>query len=192
MNWKYYFIRFIFLTLALVGQADLKCYDLVRQYYQCKKLIMHKVNFSWDIIYYIPNYSIPNNRLDDSFFQKLGLENMPLNKAMDLFKQIYMETNNCTSEFCNCVNFQFIDTNDQFSIYFRNETNFRQFNDIISAFNNKFSKFMYPIDYFTKLIFTYEFPTLTKFCITNEYTSQRLNNYNNTLMSCVNRNESVR
>lgn len=190
---KYSHVGILLTMLALITQVELRCYDLVKQYYECQNLTMTKMNYSMNQVYYYPNYSIPNNKLNDSFYQRLGLENMTFNRAMDLFRLIHTRTNNCTTEFCNCVSFHHIDTsNSYFSIYFRNETNFLQFRDIVASFINKFRNFMYSLNSTQlRLSYSYEHPTLSRFCMTNEYTTQRLRYYNYSLMSCVYRNYSV-
>ena len=101
----------IFIALAIISinkQVDCQCVNLIQQYYQCKYL---KMTNNTDLSYlkfgigpaYVPDASIPNNQLNDTFYKGLNLGKMTFDQAMHLFWSIYNETNNCKSKFCDCV-----------------------------------------------------------------------------------------
>lgn len=187
----------IILTVALLGltQVNGECFDLVHQYYQCKHLKMVNKYAEYGFAFkYKPDSSVPNNALTDKFYQKLTSNEMNFDKAMNLFRKIYTETNNCSSEFCRCVSQQIVDENGKYSMYFRNETIFPHAKKIIEAFIKKFesklrnlknaSEFQY---YFNEnwkediFINTRDpnLKSLAQFCVNHDYTKNRLIYYHN-------------
>lgn len=194
----------LILSLAVLEQVNGQCYDLIKQYYECKYLRMSKQNNSWGDIDYRPvksrNHRHPN-KLDDKFYRRQGLAKLDFDESMRLFRKIYDETENCHSKFCKCVSFKHIDYYNNYSIWFRNETNYKQVKRIISAFNEKFeSKKLSFHDVFNPVIYSArpiepnpffepQLKTINKFCYHNDYSWARLNYYNYTI-SCYNFNYS--
>ena len=116
--------------VCLRGQVNGQTFELIRQYYECQNLTMY-YEVSRGI--YIRDTSLPDNYLDDSFYQRLGLANMTYDQGMNLIRKIYPDTRNCTTRFCNCVSWGFIDglfdpnyqrIYNNYSIFFRNESNY--------------------------------------------------------------------
>jgi hypothetical protein len=91
----------IFIALAIISinkQVDCQCANLIQQYYQCKHLKMTNSTDSSYLTYgagpaYVPDASIPNNQLTDTFYKSLNLGQMTFDQAMQLFWNIYNETN---------------------------------------------------------------------------------------------------
>ena len=102
---------------------------------------------------------------------------------MDLFWQIYNETNSCKSDFCKCVSTGIIDQykygrENQFSLFFLNRTNFEQVKIIVSEFINKYqttiSSYTDLEEFFkAKTHSNQTLPTLANFCMKYEYTDER-------------------
>ena len=122
-------------VLTITTRVKSECFELVQQYYECKNLVMIDPNpineYKIPRKAYIPDSSIPNNQLKDTFYQSLNLTNMTMNQAMDLFLTIYTEIYNCSSAFCNCTKTGIIidymnGEYNRYSLYFLNETTFDQ------------------------------------------------------------------
>lgn len=138
-------------------------YELIQQYHKCKYLNMTE---SYDLnrggVFYIPDSSIPNNTLNASFWISLGLTNRTFNQGFAFIKKIYTDTNNCKSEFCNCATRGFLDYNNKFSIFFRNNTNNAGIIWIISTFNIKYQANRKPL--------TDDDDQVQRFLAVNDYT----------------------
>ena len=112
--------------------------SLIRQYHECRKLIMYLNPNGWNGPYYVRNTSIPNNELNDSYYASKGLDKMTFAQGMTLIRQIYLDTQN-KSYLSNCTSWGFIDQyNYNFSILFRNASNFAGFKTIIAGFNHRY------------------------------------------------------
>ena len=102
--------------------------------------------------------------------------------GLQLFRMIYTEINNCTSEFCECVSLGIIDDSKaNYSMYFRDKNFFQHSKSIIEAFNKKFESNLLS---FRDLENQKEFsslysPSLAQFCINHDYSKNRLNYYRN-------------
>ena len=177
-----------FLAIFSDSRVDCQCANLVQQYYQCKYL---KMTNNTDFLYvlygygpaYVPDASIPNNTLNDTFYQNLNLGQMTFDQAMQLFWNIYNETNNCNSAFCDCVIKGILDqaTATPAKINFNNATIYPQMKSILQAFLNKYKPFLSPYSQLTSYFSaTQNFPTLNQFCVNYDYSKMRLLYYSNT------------
>ena len=167
-----------------------QCYDLIHQYSQCKHLKMSKSNYSvysYTFERFTPVSNTSNNELTDRYYRKL--KGMSFEKAMNLFRKIYTETENCSSEFCQCVSLGVIDLYGKYSMYFRNESIFRHVVKIIGAFHKKFEPKLLS---YNDLKYSLEFDpyssqnlsSLAQFCIKYDYSKNRLRYYNNSVFTC--------
>lgn len=158
-------------------------YDLVRQYGWCKNLTMILYNSTYTPPFYMPDPNVPNNILNDTYFQKMNLSSMSFYDAMNFFRRIYLETNNCSSRFCNCVSWDVIDAHGAYSVVFRNDTNFHQVVSLVELFLEKLKPKLLP---YSVLQYSYPFydspnlTTLVQFSIKNDYSSNRMAFYNTT------------
>lgn len=188
-------LMIIFSTLMWSTNVDCQCYDLIKQYFECKYLNMSIRNNTWQMLDYLPDSSKPNNYLSDRVYKRY-LNKMNFNEAMQLFQKIYKITENCSTEFCKCVAWKHIDKNIKYSIFFRNETNFKQVKKILLSFNLRFKDDILPFKQLEHM-YMYDgppgdwplYPSLTKFCIKYDYSRTRLGFYNFN-SSCDNPNYS--
>jgi hypothetical protein len=193
----------ILAVLTITTGVKSECFELVQQYYECKNLVMidpninistyppdmfdasnkPNENYKYPPKTYIPNPSISNNQLSDTFYQSLNLTNMTMEQAMDLFRTIYTEVNNCSSAFCNCTKTGIImdymnGEYNRYSLYFLNETTFDQVKIILTEFNTRFKSDMK--NYSSLQTFfdlknhsNQTLPTLAQFCMKYDYTDER-------------------
>lgn len=180
---KSFFILTVFSLISLdLNQVDSQCFDLIHQYNQCKHLKMEKPKRNLYEKYEPKTLERDRNELTDRFYRKLNSSDMNFDKAMKLFRMIYTEINNCTSEFCECVSLGIIDDSKaNYSMYFRDKNFFQHSKSIIEAFNKKFESNLLP---FRDLEYQNEFsslysPSLAQFCINHDYSKNRLNYYRN-------------
>ena len=196
-------------VLTIIREVKSECFELVQQYYECKNLIMidpnnvakypnsyipDPNNLPYDSYYYrpkayIPDPSIANNQLNDTFYESLNLTNMTIDQAMFLFRAIYNETYNCKSAFCNCTKTGIImdymnGEYNRFSLYFLNKTTMEQMKIILSDFNTKFQSNMKSYSslqtfFKSKAHSNQTLPTLAQFCMNYDYTDERFLYYNN-------------
>ena len=170
----------LLLTLSRDNQVNGECFRLVQQYYECKHLVMVEQENNET---YIPSTLVPNNILNDAFYKSLNLDEKTFDEAMDLFWQIYDETNNCNTDFCKCVSTGIINwykygRENKFSLYFRNATNYEQMKIIVSEFLEKFESTLKPYSEL-EMIFKAQthsdqvLPTLAHFCMKYDYTDER-------------------
>ena len=166
----------VMLTASLGWTVDkIECQSasaLIQQSSECKKLTMMLINDSYWGYYYIRNSSIPNNTLDDTYYQRLGLGNMSFDQAFAFIKNIYTNVSNCNSKYCNCVKrgpngmaFQV------YSSFFLNETIFKGVKAIIQEFNKNLSSQSRSLA--DAMIYTYNgylYPTITSFLMKYDYT----------------------
>ena len=171
---------FLMSILGQIQQLNGQCYDLIRQYNQCKHLKMEfkKIDYIKKEKYFV-NYTA-NFDLTDRFYRKLMSKEMNFNKAMNLFRKIYTETDNCTSEFCKCVSLGVIDYHGNYSLYFRNKDVFPHVKRIIEDFNKKFESYLKPysqLRYNEKLNSDQNLSSLAQFCIKYDYSYNRYGYY---------------
>lgn len=147
--------------LAIVGQngpanaGDVA--DLIQSYFKCEHL---------------------KSSPADSFYKSKGLANMDFEQAMSFIRKIYTDTKNCDSDYCKCVD-GFI---DDYSILFRSESSFLGLKSILEAFNNKYNTKPYwksLRESFKNVKEGEKYPTIVQFLMKYEYTSNKLNFYNN-------------
>lgn len=191
-------VLIIIAAFLLFGQVENSGFQLVKQYYECKNLVMIPNNFSYTHKHYYPDPNVPNNRLNDTFYQRIGLQNMTFDQAMSLFRTIFMEIRSCprqTPFLCNCVNSLFSGTTVDQSVLFRNETVFAQVKLIVNTFITKFRPFLvssqngFLSDWF---FHGHDLPTLIQFFFNYDYTTTRLLFYNESLTACqIDRMEKV-
>ena len=179
----------IFIALAIISinkQVDCQCANLIQQYYQCKHLKMTNNTSDSYKNYgigpaYVPDASIPNNQLTDTFYKSLNLGKMTFDQAMQLFWNIYNETNNCKSKFCDCVSKGLIDQTTSGTVAFRNSTIYPQMKSILLDFINKNKHFHLPYSQLSSYFYlTQDLPTLNQFCVNYDYSEMRLTYYSNT------------
>ena len=186
--------------LSIFGQIQqFICFDLIRQYNQCKHLKMEfkksgYIEFVidnttdyrvWPQEKYFVNYTA-NSDLTDRFYRKLISKEMNFNKAMKLFRKIYTETDNCTSEFCKCVSLGVIDYNGNYSMYFRNKDVYPHVKRIIEDFSKQFESNLKPYSelwYFKELepYLNQNLSSLAQFCIKYDYSYNRYEYYNKSI-----------
>lgn len=181
----------ILVFASLTTFIDAQCVDLVHHYYQCKNLKMvdkttlkNGINFIYDSFYsyneiYIPDPSIPNNSFNDSFYKSLKLDEKNFDWAMNIFRDIYIETDNCTSQFCTCMN-KTLSLYKNFKPFFRNEKIFHSMKQIIGSYIRKYNSSLLSYNEITKKIknkLYNKLPSLAKFCINYNYHPSRLNYY---------------
>jgi len=162
----------IFIGLLAFREINAKCADLIEKYYQCQHLKMNiTLELKKDPIFilstyqvYKPDSSIPGNSLNDSFYEE-KLANMNFDKAMDLFWTIYDVTNNCNTEFCNCVSWGIIDPN--FAKLFRNRKTFEYLKRVLKDIDQKFTKLPNHDNYFPFDLD--DSPSLNDFCSKFDY-----------------------
>lgn len=112
-------------------RAEARFVDLMSQNYQCQNLIMVKQTSSSGYKY-VPNPTVPNNYLGDSFYQSLGLDNKNIDQGFALVRQIYTNMTNCNSVYCDCVK----DFIDGAKVLFLDDSNFVSMKQIAADFNN--------------------------------------------------------
>lgn len=158
---------------CILKEIECGSFELIKQYYECKLLKM--INSSER---YIPDSTIPNNTLEDPFYQNFS--KMTFEQGLELIQQIYLQTNLCANEFCNCVNPSRIDTNK--SLFFHNTINFQQVKTIISEFNSKFDSKVRSFEdiYYYINSKAQDLPALADFSILVDYTWLRPGFYENT------------
>ena len=193
----------IFAVLTITTGVKSECFELVQQYYECKNLVMidpninistyppdmfdasnkPNENYKYPPKTFIPNPSIPNNQINDTFYQALNLTQMTMDQAMVLIRTIYNEVNNCSSAFCNCTKTGIImdymnGEYNRYSLYFLNETTLDQVKIILSEFNTKFQSNMKSYSslqtlFDSKTHSKQTLPTLAQFCMKYDYTDER-------------------
>ena len=186
-NKKMKTIIILLAVLTIIREVKSECFELVQQYYECKNLVMIDPNpkneYKVPRKAYIPDPSIANNQLNDTFYQSQNLAQMTIDQAMGLFRTIYNETYNCKSAFCNCTKSVF-GIYYQYSPYFLNETTFEQVKIILFDFNTRFQSNMRNYSslqafFDSKTHSNQTLPTLAQFCMNYEYTDERFLYYNN-------------
>lgn len=176
----------------LTTQVDGICFDLVQQYFQCKRLKMvFTEEEGW-----MPNSKIKNNFLNDTFYKSQNLSRMSLDEGFALIKKIYTETSDCESDFCDCVSVesysQIAGEFADFSILFTNSTNFPHVKTIISEFNNKNRPNLLPFEEIRAIVDkNSESSTLAKFCIDIEWSLEKYSYYQEIENDCHNENKTV-
>ena len=187
------FLLFIFVQIQ---QLNGQCYDLIRQYNQCKHLKMEfkKSGYMEVEVHNITMYiiepqekyfvnSTANSDLTDRYYRKLMSKEMNFNKAMNLFRKIYTETDNCTSDFCKCVSLGVIDYHGNYSLYFRNKDVYPHVKRIIEDFSKQFESDLNPYSelwYYEEFeLYSYQnLSSLAQFCIKYDYSYNRYEYYN--------------
>lgn len=160
--------------------------QLIQQWYECQNLTMYKKFDLYEGFYYAINTSIPNNTLDDSFYQRQNLTNKTFDQAMEMIRRMHVDTNNCTTRFCDCVRSgrrgQVL---VKYGIFFSNASNFAGVKSIVSAFYNRYKTLMKPFDLAIWSINNgLVYPSIGKFVINNDYTSDKTSHYYNMSNIC--------
>ena len=177
------FICSIFLLAGLdfINRVDGICFDLVKKFFECQHLKMVRGVGMFGDIEYFSNPNISNNTLDDAFYKR-NLSNMTFDQGMDLIRQIYIQTNNCSSEFCKCVSSNIIDKLfPNHSMFFRNATNFPHVKSILAGFNKHYESQLLPLEeiHFWVNFEDHDHMSLAEFCVDLEYTWMRALFYKN-------------
>lgn len=181
-------IVFMCSFLANLAESAITFY-LPKQYYECKNLVMAFYNYSYsDYSYYYPNSSIPNNRLNDSFFEARNFANMTLDQGLGLIRTIFQEVRTCRPiDTCNCIKSGFKKLDFNKAVLFLNETLFAQTKQIVSTFINKFKPYLNVMKEYSTwdTFYSYNLPSLARFASNNDFTTERYYSYNATLRSCL-------
>ena len=156
-------MKFLPLSIFILSiiHVNSQCLDFIRRYNQCKTNM--------------------DKELSDKFFENLVSEEMNFDKAMDLFRTIYTETYNCTSDFCRCAKVKINDKKGNYSVFFRQKDLFPHVKNIIESFIKKFKPILLPYD---KVMFisirqanALRFHQGKEFCIKYDYSKNRLDFY---------------
>lgn len=160
----------------------------LKQYYECRNLVMIKQLDYKNRTIYEPNPNITNNILSDQFYQRLGLANMTFDQAISFMGRIYTEIeklskNASAARFLECVKTKYDYKDIIMTTIFRNETILAQAKRIVSAFIEKF-KNNYSSRYKDTLASYFGqsgLPTLTDFFIKNEICLSRIMVYSSSI-----------
>lgn len=158
-------MKFLSLSIFILSiiHVNSQCLDIIRRYNQCKTNM--------------------DKELSDKFFENLVSKEMNFDKAMDLFRTIYTETYNCTSDFCRCARVKVNDKKGNYSIFFRQKDLFPHVKIIIESFNKMFRPIRLSHDSINVLFVSYHQPNTLRFlqggefCIRHDYSANRLDFY---------------
>lgn len=132
--------------------------------------------------HYYPDLNVPENSLNDSFFQTLNLLNQTFDEAMKLVEKIYDEANQKRSQYqnlCQCLNAYF--NEPEYLVYFKNPKSQDGFVSIFTQFIDAYRGYMYSEEEILDRFYynsDMKLTTLVRFCIRNEFTDYRENFYN--------------
>lgn len=191
----------ILASIGCIDRTDAQCFGLVKKYYECQKLTnMTKLHVKRSPLTSDEPNDRPANILDDTFYSRnLALQNMNFDQGMALVKQIYQDISACENELCNCV-LNINDTQlkshvkqlDPMAIFFESE-NFADTKKIIVALDQSLSASRLSNDELSELPFFgggQNLPTLTQFCIVNEFANIRASEYKD-FWECIKHDDSV-
>lgn len=175
------------LSFPVSTNAD--CFDLIQQYYHCKNLKMIQ-NQIGPIRNWYPDPKQPITMLPESFYAAQGLSTMSFEQSMSLIQKIHKESN-CNSNFCKCVSIGHIDRpgEGQYSLFFRNDVKFAQTKSIISHFNLNMAQYRLSFDQL-KNHWNSNLPTLTRFCLQNEFTYKRFSFFSAQSRTCLTKKDN--
>lgn len=172
-------------TMAWMRQADgqmFKAYDLILQYNECQNLTMYFNNY-----YYVRNDSIANNTLSEARYQRL-LGKMTIDQGLAYFKKIFLVTKSpCKTFICNCTSLGWKgQVLEDYSLFFRNDSNFNGVKSIVQAFNTKYKRYLRSVPDVLSIFNIYSwnpFPlyqsgNITQFLMTNDFTRDKFLYYN--------------
>lgn len=170
----------VILTASLSWNVECEtASQLIQQYSECKILTMMLTSDSYYGTYYIPNPTIPNNALNDTYYQSLGLGSMSFVQAMTFIKKIYREVTNCSTSFCNCVRWGPKGLAlKYYEYFFLTEANFKGVKSILLDFNEKYSNQTQTLA--RSMLNTYNgqiYPTITSFLMKYDYSRNKLSYY---------------
>lgn len=184
------FLTILIVMIVRINRTSNSSITLIKQYYECKNLKMIKQESHHGIIY-LPDPSVAKNRLDDSFYERLGFANMTFDEAMELVKKIYNESTNDPTkpdkdDFRTCVRSYARGDRDDHSEMFRNETILEQAKHIVSLFIKKNKKYTLPEREIQRKFREWRMsfaPALIKFLVNNDYSLDRIDVYDTKLIS---------
>lgn len=168
----------VVLVSKIVNLADGSSFLLVRQYCECKNLKMISDNMFRK---YYPDPDVPNNYLNDTYYQRQGFLNKTFDEAMSYFQTMFAEIRNPPRETPNlaiCFNSVVLGNIVSPGVLFRNATTLASVKQIATAFINKFRPFL---EYNWEAS---ELPTLVQFILRNDVSLGRFYYYNNSLSKC--------
>lgn len=186
MDFLFFIILIIELVILKSNHANLHCIDIIDQYFSCRQLNPIKMI---NVPYFGPaERYLFNGSLNDSFFK----ENLPDNRietAMDLFRKIAIENSEiCTSLVCNCTRQNTLNIGKLYNFYFVNSTYFPQVKLIIANATQNYT-LLSPVEIYIRTGQFYslfdatlysEVPTLVHYCLSNDFTFNRIYNYQET------------
>lgn len=146
------------------------CPSLIKTYYECSFLTM--TNSSGD---FTPDGSIPGNSLNDTFFRSKKLDTLTLEKAMQLYGQIYKESN-CKTYKCDCIRSQILTSDADYSLYFNSAGALNGLKKVIEDLN-KDKSLIKKAQTDVEFIYSDYGPALAKFCSKFEFNSIRMTDF---------------
>lgn len=182
------FLAFFSTICVVVDKVEGSGGQTLKQYYECKNLKMTKRVDNFNRTIYVPNPSIKNNLLNDSFYRSLGLANMNLDQALDFMGRIYLDIdklskNASAANFVECTKTAYDHRDVTLVVLFRNATILAQARPIVSAFIEKFKSF-YSSNYnsvLTNYFGQANLTTLYNFFVQNEFCLSRTIVYNSSI-----------
>lgn len=177
----------ITLLAAISSGANFHCIDILDQYFSCRHL--HPINLVKNPPYGPADWYVFNGTLDDVFFQRTLRNSSRFETAMDMFRHIALENGpTCTSKACNCTRSNSIDMGKVYQFYFLNATYFPQIKALIANATRNYT-LLTPLQIYSRTgqffalfdatIYS-EVPTLVQFCLANDFTFNRIYNYQET------------
>lgn len=112
---KAYFTILIFLSLNTF-EINAECTQLLDRYYSCKNL-----NFTNES----SGYVTLAGKLNDTFYRNTLSKVQSFGSAMNLFRRIYTELNDCKTEICKCAKLR--NDGSHFNAIFTNSGHFGYF-----------------------------------------------------------------
>lgn len=178
----------ILVVSKIVNLADGSSFYFVKQYCECKNLKMIPNNRSMQYEYY-PDPNVPNNYLDDTYYQRQGFLNRTFDEAMSYFQTMYAEIRNpprATPNLTICFDSVLVNTVADPGVLFRNATTLASVKQIATAFINKFRPFFVGISSYLMGFIpeASELPTLIQFILRNDVSLSRFYFYNNSMNKC--------
>lgn len=164
----------------LVSLVHSSAIAMMKQVYECNhlKMVPKSDRFGGKII--VPDTSVSNNVLNDSFYVRQGLNSMTFDRAYDHMGKLYDAINKCKGNNCTCWNsYQFHEYDDH-SVMFLNETILAQVKRIVSAFIVKYQPFLLPQSEIKKNLDRWEksyTSTLINFSVHFDYSLERFYMY---------------
>lgn len=179
-----------YLTLAIFcfsfNYVSLYCIDILDQYFSCRHLNPIKLS---NVSYFGPSERyLFNGSLNDTFY-KNHLFDQNIDSALEQFRRIILENSEkCFTTECNCTRANSFNIGKLYKFYFLNTTYFPEVKKVIADSSLNYT-LLTPIEiYFETGKFNAlfddtlysEVPTLVQYCLSNDFTFNRIYNYKET------------